>query len=245
MVSRVRSEIKILLLIILSSLGLTAGILTFLGLKELIYPLLALAGADSINPCTFVIYTMLLIALSLKENISKRKIYAVGLAFVAAIYISYYILGVGLVILTKTIPIWIAGAVAIAFGGYTFITGYLEKSRIVGKKEVRRNIFRKEATIFGAFSLGVLISFTLLPCSAGTYLAYAILISKVGRTLTLILLALYNIIFILPLLIILFTMGSITESKSISQKIVQRSRELSMAAGAILIALGIYIIIGM
>ncbi len=245
MVSQVRSEIKALLLISLSSLGLTAGILTFLGLKELIYPLLALAGADSINPCTFVIYTMLLIALSLKENISKRKIYAVGLAFVAAIYISYYVLGIGLVILTKTLPIWIAGAVAIVFGGYTFITGYLEKSRIVGKNEVRRNIFRKEATIFGAFSLGVIISFTLLPCSAGTYLAYAILISKVGRTLTLILLALYNIIFILPLLIILFTVGSITESKSISQKIVQRSRELSMVAGAILIALGIYIIIGM
>ncbi|HDD31800.1 MAG TPA: cytochrome c biogenesis protein CcdA, partial [Thermococcus litoralis] len=83
-----RSEIKVLLLIILSSIGLTAGILSILGLRDLIYPLLALAGADSINPCTFVIYTMLLIALSLKENISKRRIYAVGLAFVAAIYIS-------------------------------------------------------------------------------------------------------------------------------------------------------------
>lgn len=245
MVSQVRSEIKVLLLIIFSSLGLTAGILTFLGLKDLIYPLLGLAGADSINPCTFVIYTMLLIALSLKENITKRRIYAVGMAFVSAIYISYYLLGVGLVILTKTIPVWVAGAISIIFGAYTFATGYLEKSRIVGKKEARRNIFRKEATIFGAFSLGVIISFTLLPCSSGTYLAYAILISKVGRTLTLILLALYNIIFILPLLIILFTVGSITESKSISQRIVQRSRELSMIAGVILIALGIYVIIGM
>ena len=245
MVSRVRSEIKVLLLIISSSIGLTAGILSILGLRDLIYPLLALAGADSINPCTFVIYTMLLIALSLKENISKRRIYAVGLAFVAAIYISYYLLGVGLVVLTKTIPVWVAGVVSIAFGAYTFITGYMEKSRIAKKKEVRRNIVSREATIFGAFSLGVIISFTLLPCSSGTYLAYAILISKVGRALTLILLALYNIIFILPLLIILLTVGSITESKSISQRIVQKSRELSMIAGALLILLGIYVILGM
>ncbi|WP_175060093.1 cytochrome c biogenesis protein CcdA [Thermococcus sp. 2319x1] len=240
-----RSEIRVLLLIILSSIGLTAGVLSLLGLRNLIYPLLTLAGADSINPCTFVIYTMLLIALSLKENISKRRIYAVGLAFVAAIYISYYLLGIGLVILTKTIPVWVAGVVSVAFGAYTFVTGYMEKSRIVKKKEVRRNIFRREATIFGAFSLGVIISFTLLPCSSGTYLAYAILISKVGKALTLILLALYNVIFILPLLIILLTVGSITESKSVSQRIVQKSRELSMIAGALLILLGVYVILGM
>ncbi|HIP74917.1 MAG TPA: cytochrome c biogenesis protein CcdA, partial [Thermococcus paralvinellae] len=58
-----------------------------------------------------------------------------------------------------------------------------------------------------------------------------------------ILLGLYNLIFVLPLLVILFTVGSITESKSLSQKIVQRSKELSILAGSALIILGIYILL--
>ena len=242
MVSPVKDEIKALLLIISLSFGLTVVVLSLVHLQSMIFPLISLAFFDSINPCTFVIYTMFLIALSLKESISKRRIYAIGLAFVVAIYISYYLLGVGLVIFTKSIPTWIAGIISILFGGYTVITGYLEKSRVAGKKKVRKSIFRQEASILGAFALGVMISFTLLPCSAGSYLIYAILISKIGKALTWILLGLYNIIFVLPLLIILFTVGSITESKSLSQKIVQRSRELSMIAGSALIILGIYVL---
>ncbi|NJE07734.1 cytochrome c biogenesis protein CcdA [Thermococcus sp. M39] len=238
-----KDEIKALLLIIFISFGLTIVVLSLVHLQSMIFPLISLAVSDSINPCTFVIYTMFLIALSLKEGISKRRIYAIGLAFIVAIYISYYILGVGLVIFTKSIPTWIAGIVSIIFGGYTVITGYLEKSRVAGKKKVRKSIFRQEASILGAFALGVMVSFTLLPCSAGSYLIYAILISKIGRALTWILLGLYNIIFVLPLLIILFTVGSISESKSLSQKIVQRSRELSIIAGSALIVLGIYVLL--
>ncbi|RLF77349.1 cytochrome c biogenesis protein CcdA, partial [Thermococci archaeon] len=178
--------------------------------------------------------------LSVKE-VSKRRIYAVGLAFVAAIYISYYVLGVGLVVFSTSIPTWVAGILAIIFGLYTLVTGYMERSRIAGKKEARRKIFSKDATIIGAFTLGIIVSFTLLPCSAGSYLIYAILISKVGG-LVYVLLALYNLLFILPLIIILFVMGSISESKSVSQKLVQRSRELSMFAGAILIAIGLWVL---
>ena len=239
----VRNEIKALLLIISLSFGLTVVVLSLIHQQSMIFPLISLAVSDSINPCTFVIYTMFLIALSLKEGISKRRVYAIGLAFVVAIYISYYLLGVGLVVFTKSIPTWIAGVVSIIFGAYTVITGYLEKSRVAGKKKVRKSIFRQEASILGAFAVGVMVSFTLLPCSAGSYLIYAILISKIGKALTWILLGLYNLIFVLPLLVILFTVGSITESKSLSQKIVQRSKELSILAGSALIILGIYVLL--
>lgn len=242
MVSQVKDEIKTLLLIISLSFGLTILVLFLVNLQSMIFPLISLAVSDSINPCTFVIYTMFLIALSLKEGISKRKIYEIGMAFVVAIYISYYILGIGLVVFTRSIPTWIAGVVSLIFGFYTFFTGYFEKSRVAGKKNVRKSIFRQEATLFGAFALGVMVSFTLLPCSAGSYLIYAILISKIGRTLTWILLGLYNLIFVLPLLIILFTVSSIAESKSLSQKIVRRSRELSMIAGFVLMLLGVYVL---
>jgi len=237
-----KKDIEALLSIIIISFGISSTVLYILGLSWFIPQFLALALSDSINPCTFVIYTMLLIALSVKE-ISKRQIYLVGLSFIIAIYISYYLLGVGLVAFATNIPTWVAGILAIIFGLYTSITGYLEISRIRKKKEARKRIFSKDATIIGAFTLGVVVSFTLLPCSAGSYLVYAILISKIGKTLIFLLLALYNLIFILPLIIILFVMGSISESKTISQKLVQRSKELSIIAGIILACIGIWVLL--
>ncbi len=237
-----KKDIEALLFILLVSFGVSSVTLYSLGLSWFIPQFLALALSDSINPCTFVIYTMLLIALSVKE-VSKRQIYIVGMSFVAAIYMSYYLLGLGLVVFATTIPTWVAGILAIAFGLYTMITGYLERSRIGDKKETRRRIFSRDATLIGAFTLGVIVSFTLLPCSAGSYLVYAILISKAGRALIFLLLALYNLLFVLPLVVILFVMGGISESKTVSQKLVQRSRELSIAAGIILVAIGIWVLL--
>lgn len=237
-----KKDIEALFVILLMSFGISSVVLYSLGLSWFIPQFLALALSDSINPCTFVIYTMLLIALSVKE-VSKRQIYIVGMSFVAAIYVSYYLLGLGLVVFATTIPTWVAGILAIAFGLYTMITGYMERSRIGDKKETRRKIFSRDATLIGAFTLGVIVSFTLLPCSAGSYLVYAILISKAGRTLIFLLLALYNLLFVLPLIVILFVMGGISESKTVSRKLVQRSRELSVAAGLVLVAIGIWVLL--
>ena len=125
-----KKDMEVLLIIIAFSFIISIVSLTLLGLENLITPFLGLSLSDSINPCTFVIYTMLLIALSVKE-VSKRQVYAVGLAFVAAIYISYYMLGVGLVVFSTNIPTWIAGILAIIFGIY----GAFENSREEGDKE--------------------------------------------------------------------------------------------------------------
>lgn len=111
----------------------------------------------------------------------------------------------------------------------------MERSRIGGDKgEIRRRMFRSDATALGgAFTLGgVIVSTTLLPCSAGSYLVYAIIISRTGKALAFLLLALYNVVFVLPLVVILLAMGSVTESKRFSQAMVRRSRELSVVAGA-------------
>ncbi|NJE60914.1 cytochrome c biogenesis protein CcdA [Thermococcus sp. 21S7] len=238
-----RSEIKGLALIVLASFGISSLALWALGMTSFIPQFFTLAMTDSINPCTFVIYTMLLIALSVRE-ISKRRLYLIGAAFIAAVYMSYYLLGVGLLYFAGYLPLWVAGVAAIIFGVYTIATGLMEKSRIADKKGVKRRIFSSDATAIGAFTLGVIVSTTLLPCSAGSYLVYAIIISKAGKALAFLLLALYNLVFVLPLVIILLAMGSVTESKRFSQAMVRRGRELSVIAGILLIAIGVWVLTG-
>ncbi|WP_457751968.1 cytochrome c biogenesis protein CcdA [Thermococcus sp.] len=235
-----KSEIKALIIILATSFGISAAALYALGMAHFIPQFFTLAMSDSINPCTFVIYTMLLIALSVKE-ISRRRLYIIGSSFVLAIYISYYLLGLGLVYLTGKLPTWLAGVAAVVFGIYTVITGLMEKSRIADKKGVRKRIFSSDATAIGAFTLGVIVSTTLLPCSAASYLVYTMLISKAGTALAIILLALYNVIFVLPLVVILLAMGSVSDSKKFSQAMVRHSRELSIIAGFLLIVIGIWV----
>ena len=235
-----KTEFKYLLLIILLSFGLSSITLSLIHLQSFIPQFFTLAMLDSINPCTFVVYTIFLIALSVK-GLPKRALYTVGLAFIFAVYASYYTLGIGLIILTGKIPTSWAGYLAIGFGAYEIITGLLEKSRTVGKGRLRKLAFSTEATIVGGLILGFTVSTTLLPCSMGPYIVFNTIISKM-KALAYLLLALYNLIFVLPLFIILFAMGSLSESKEFSRAMVRHSRELSVIAGILLIGIGIWVL---
>lgn len=236
-----KKEAKYLLLIVLISFGLSSLILGLLGLASFIPQFFTLAIVDSINPCTFVVYTIFLIALSVK-NLPKRAIYVIGLSFIFAVYLSYYTLGVGLMIITGKIPVTWAGYLAIAFGLYEIVTGILEKSRTVGKGKLRKLAFSTEATIVGGIILGLTVSTTLFPCSMGPYVVYATIVSKM-KALAYVLLGLYNLVFVFPLFVILFAMGSLRESKEFSQAMVRHSRELSVIAGILLIGIGLWVLL--
>lgn len=57
--------------------------------------LLPAALADSINPCAFAILFVILSSI-LSQSQSRKKVLFTGLAFTASIFMSYYLMGVGL-----------------------------------------------------------------------------------------------------------------------------------------------------
>jgi len=237
-----RSEIKYLVFIILLSIGLSSTILTLLGMTYFIPQFLAYSLSDSINPCTFVVYTFFLIALSVK-GLTRKQLYLVGLFFILAVYISYYLIGIGLSLVVGRIPKEWSGYMAVIFGTYTMITGVLERSRTLGKGRLRKFAFSTRATILGAITLGFLVSTTLLPCSMGPYLVYESVVAHLTRALVLLLLALYNLVFVLPLFVILFATGSLRESKEFSRTMVRHSRELSVLSGFLLMTVGAWLLL--
>ncbi|ASJ02625.1 electron transporter [Thermococcus profundus] len=234
-------ELWYLLLIVLLSFGISGVALSLLGMSYFIPQFLTLALTDSVNPCTFAVYTLFLIALSVK-GVDKKRLYLVGFSFVVAVYISYYTLGLGLTFIAGKIPVKWAGYFAIAFGLYTIVTGIAERSRTGDKKTLRKKMFSSDTTVLGAMILGISVSTTLLPCSAGPYIVYAAVIARSSMGLAALLLALYNIIFVLPLMVILFAMGGLRESKEFSRAMVRHSAELSIFAGALLILVGLWIL---
>ncbi|NOX44368.1 MAG: hypothetical protein GXO72_01330, partial [Caldiserica bacterium] len=151
------------------------------GLAEVLtIPALVLAAAaDSVNPCTFAVLILLLGTLLVAGK--RGKVLWVGLSFIAAIYISYFLMGLGIFTAIQTAGvqrpfILTVSALAILLGlwnmkdyfayGKWFTIEVPQRWRPLVKK-----LTSSAVTIPGAFAVGVLDSFFLLPCSSGPYIA--------------------------------------------------------------------------
>jgi len=208
-------------------------------LPALIVALIGLAAIDSINPCFLALYTTL-VAASVSLGSSSTAL-ATGLAIAIGVYTGYYLLGLGLsqalAILGE--PLRLLLAIAMLALGF----------RAVGEALLREHSNNRECRvcrlveergrlgILSLYGLGLVASWTLLPCTAGPYVAAIILLGSQPLPLKLILLAIYNLVFIAPLIAILIG----------ATKIVRRYEKLvptmSVVAGIILIVLAVLIIL--
>lgn len=211
--------------------------------------LVVAAAADSVNPCTFAVLILLLGTLLVAGR--RGKVIWVGLSFVAAIYISYFLMGLGIFTAIQTAgvqrPFVLAvSSLAILLGiwnmkdyfayGKWFTIEVPQRWRPMVKK-----LTSSAVTIPGAFVVGVLDSLFLLPCSSGPYIAILALLNGVGisRLLGVLYLLLYNFIFVIPLLVI--TLGihfGFTTTARAERWRSQRLGTLHFVAGLVMFLLG-------
>ena len=88
--------------------------------------------------------------------------------------------------------------------------------------------------------LGILVSLFELPCTGGVYLAILTIMSKTGFAWGYLLL--YNLIFILPLIVITLIIYKGTSPEVISNWTESNKRLMRLTGGLIMLALGIYIL---
>lgn len=182
------------------------------GTTQLTIPLVIVAGlVDGINPCAFAVLVFLLV--SIMSISSKRRVLQVGLVYIGAIFIFYFLSGLGLFALVQVSGF--SGIFALVAATVAFAAGIIMiKDALSGgtgswlvipeskKDAITRYV--KEATLPGTFILGILVGMFELPCTGGIYLA---IISLISQKMTIMdglpLLLLYNILFVAPLIIIL------------------------------------------
>ena len=220
------------------------------GLAEtLTIPALILAAAaDSVNPCTFAVLVLLLGALIVAGR--KGRVLQIGISFIVAIYISYFLMGIGIFTAIQAAgvqkPFILAvSSLAILLGLWNMkdYFAYGKWFAIEVPQRWRPTVKRLTASVVsipGAFFVGVLDSLFLLPCSSGPYIAILALLSKTTTRLQGILfLLLYNFIFILPLLGIMLAIhfGFTTTARAERWR-QERLRKLHLITGAIMILLG-------
>lgn len=172
------------------------------------------AAVDAINPCACAVLTILLGSILAVSRVNKgRRVLTTGMAFTTAVFLCYLLMGFGLV---SAIDVWaiedavyvLAAAVAIIVGLWNLKDGlwYGKGAKIEVPESWRPKMKKMTGAVVsapGAFFVGIAVSFFLLPCTSGPYIVIIGMLGKSATRMTaVLLLVLYNFIFIVPFIII-------------------------------------------
>ncbi|RLG07803.1 MAG: cytochrome c biogenesis protein CcdA, partial [Thaumarchaeota archaeon] len=92
-----------------------------------------------------------------------------------------------------------------------------------------------------AFGMGLIVSFTLLPCSAGPYLVALSLIAGLSDFERYSALAIYNLVFVVPLIFILISLGIAAQVSSKIKKFrSEKMTLLNLISASLLISICIW-----
>ena len=215
----------------------------------------AIMGAallDSINPCAIAVIIFLLTYLMAVG--SKKLMLKVGIVYIAVVYISYFLAGVGLIGIISTVNISnyitkAAGVILILAALFNikdfFWYGKGLTLEIPQSKRAKMHELIKKSSVPAAIVLGVFVSFFELPCSGAFYLAALSLLAKyetfwngVGYLL------IYNFIFVLPLIVILMLAYYGFSSEAMNKFREEKRKWLKLSMGVGMLVLGVLILIG-
>jgi cytochrome c biogenesis protein CcdA len=213
-----------------------------------IITIISAAAIDSINPCAIgVLVFMLTFLFSMKG--SRGRIVAIGLTYITVVYLAYFGAGLGLIRILSEMTfleyIYKGAAVVLLIAGVLDIKDGLTKNKkpllaIPASASPKIKKYIQKATVPAAVVLGGLVALFELPCTGGVYIAILSILSREGLTSSGIwLLALYNFVFVLPLLIILLlvTFGLSSEKVQAWQKENKNLMRLALGIGMIVLAI--------
>lgn len=214
---------------------------------------IAAAAVDAINPCAFAVLIILMSTVLTAG--AGRKALQTGIAFAASIFISYFLMGLGLykaLSFGNISHLFYQGIgwMAILLGilnlkdFFWYGKGFLMEVPQSWRPNMKR-LIKSVTSPMGAFAIGFAVSLFLLPCTSGPYIVILGMLSKSATQAKAILyLILYNLIFVSPMLLISYAVYrgyNPNKAEEIRQK---RLRLLHFIAGIIMIGMGVVILKG-
>ncbi|MCH7567997.1 MAG: GAP family protein [Nanoarchaeota archaeon] len=208
---------------------------------------LVTAAVDSINPCAIGVLILLISVLVVTKK--RDKMLKIGFLYIGAVYLTYFIFGLGLIAFLTSVPIVLAQYISIAvgllviFGGIIEIKDYfwygLGFSLMIPHKYAKKIKEKmKKMTVGTIIFLGVFVAAVELPCTGGPYLAITLLLSQNFNITAFFLLVIYNIIFVMPLLIILLLVVFGIKIQNIQKWKQANKAYMRLITGLVLVGLG-------
>lgn len=173
----------------------------------------------------------------------------IGVVYIFIVYLAYFLAGLGLLSFIQSIHITkffynFTAVLSILLGLYALKEAiWAGKVLTFGIPESKKPLlqkFIKKASIPAAIVLGLLVALFELPCTGGVYLAVlSLLADKNTWWQAFGYLVIYNFIFVLPLLVILFGVYFGLPPERVEAWRQEKKKWMKLAIGAVLVALGI------
>lgn len=224
---------------------------------------------DGINPCAFATLIFFVSYLTLSGRKGK-EVLLVGGSFTVGVFIAYFAVGLGLYqlldlvggtldIISKVVY-GLTGVFCLVLAVLSFIDyrkakeGGTEDMMLKLPEPLRKRInatIRKgrgtQNYMIGAFVAGVLVSLLELACTGQVYLPTIIFVSSIPelRLQAIFYLVIYNLLFILPLVVIFVLVYYGTTSKDLTKFLQERAALVKFLMGFVFIALGTWLIVSL
>jgi len=232
------------------------------------WDLLAVIGAgllDGINPCAFATIIFLISYLAIRRR-SKSHLLLAGLLFATGVFITYLAIGLGMfTAMDRWAPLesmgrWLYLVTAVvclalawgSFGDYRRARqGRLEdmtlklpeRLRNLGHALIRKRL-GAPGVVVSSLLLGVVVSLIELACTGQVYLPTIVFVLGVPglRTRATIALVLYNLMFVVPLIVVLFLVYYGTSSRQLVSWLQRRAATVKFGMGLLFTGLGVWLI---
>ena len=214
-------------------------------------PLIAVAALiDSVNPCAFSIL-LLTIAFLLSIGRLRSNVLQIGSSYIVGIFIVYLLIGLGLL---QTLHLFdtphfmanVGAGLLVLLGVINvvneFVPAFPIKLAIPHAAHRRIAVLMERASVPTAFLLGGLVGLCEFPCTGGPYLMVLGLLHDQATYFTGVgYLILYNVIFVLPLVLILLLASDESLLGKVQAWQEQKRHAMRLGGGGAMVALGLLI----
>jgi len=220
-----------------------------------------LALADSVNPCAIAVLTMVLVSILIANPSKKRNVLFSGLAFVSAIFIGYMVYGTILINFFSMFAGWLRdnsiyvykslAVLAMVIGAlnikdfFTYKPGSVGTEMPLFMRPKVKKIIKNITSPTGAFIIGFVVTLFLLPCTIGPYIVASGLLSEIGFIKAIPWLIYYNLLFVIPMLIItIIVYLGFARVQDVSGWKERNIKKLHLIAGILLFIVGVSLLAG-
>lgn len=215
-------------------------------------PLVGIAALlDSINPCAFSVLILTIVFL-FQIGKTRKNVLQIGAIYILGIFLTYILIGLGILETLQFfgIPNFVGKAAAIlliVLGGINVLGDIFPtfpiRLKIPESAHRTMSVFIERGSMLSAFILGIFVALTEFPCTGGPYLLILGLLHDQGTYLQgLGYLLFYNLLFVLPLGIIL----AIASNPLLVEKVRAWQKEekgpMRLVGGLAMIVLGVFIL---
>jgi cytochrome c biogenesis protein CcdA len=211
------------------------------------------ALVDSVNPCAIGVL-VIMIATLLKLSHNKKRMLGIGSIYIFTVFLTYLAAGFGLLTFIQQFPGisiylgWIVGVIVI-FMGLVEIKDYFAYGKgfslHIPKKHAKTIMDKiNHLTTGGSIFLGIFVAAVELPCTGGPYLAITTALARIGLSWRIFwLLVVYNLIFVMPLIIIMLMVYFGADAEKIKNWKDDKKKWMRLFTGLLLIGLGVLLIL--